>query len=456
MRIHENALDLLDRSSPDGVALAMHRVSTNLNGESWLSRSHRYRDRGRGRGNNRFKDDLSNGTVHTADMADYVGVSAPLHTLDGWALLGRAIHCLLRGDAYAAVHLAYYAELRAGLAILASQGVGVFDRTHCVVDETGGCLLVDALDESEGKIGNHQWTWLVFQWWAEQGQAIDLLRTVIRPGGHALETWIGAMNKAKFALQYIGTDWLHMWGLDIGRFFADREARNAASYWPNTVNAWDTRGAVEDYGTIVDLWITLEPASETRFPELDRHLLRILLRDGHSSASGGVTTSQAGVVGFDREVEAIIHNMALGGLSRDSWREFLIDGNSQAPALIRLASGRTKLGRAGHVLEVMARGTMLLRLATGASAMLLSEAGIARQDVCCWVDSIGEGRGIWIPSSGPIDLVDLWADIEAVLERQDEVAGTGMLGRQTMWSREARELNLLAECERVALWGLGL
>ena len=40
---------------------------------------------------------------------------------------------------------------------------------------------------------------------------------------------------------------------------------------------------------------------------------------------------------------------------------------------------KTKVGDASHVVEVISRATMLLRLATGASATLLSDAGIERE-----------------------------------------------------------------------------
>ena len=35
------------------------------------------------------------------------------------------------------MHLGYYAELRAVLAIVASEGIGIFDRLHFVIDEYG-------------------------------------------------------------------------------------------------------------------------------------------------------------------------------------------------------------------------------------------------------------------------------------------------------------------------------
>ena len=102
-------------------------------------RPHPYRRRGRRGGNNRLRDDLSNDRINSDRLSEYIGISAPVHSMDGWSFLGRSIHCLSRGDPYIAVHLAYYAELRAALAILAAQGIGVFSYPHCVIDSEGRC-----------------------------------------------------------------------------------------------------------------------------------------------------------------------------------------------------------------------------------------------------------------------------------------------------------------------------
>ena len=456
MEIHEDALDLLGKSSPNGVALAMNRVASNLNGGDWLSRSHRYRDRRGGRGNFRFKDDLSNRRVNADEMAEYIGVSAPVHSLDGWALLGRAIHSLLRGDPYSSVHLAYYAELRAALSLLATQGIGVFDRVHCVIDEKGDCTLVDALDECKETIGSHQWTWLVFQWWAEHARAVQVLGKVIQPGGEPLETWIAAMSKAQFALQQIGSEWLHMWGMDIGRYFADREARNLASYWPNTVNSWGARTAVKDFEQVAGLWLSLEPTAATRFASIDRHLLRIVLQRGYFGASGHQRTSQAGLSGLAIEVDSVIREMALGDSLGESWQSFLADGQGEPLAVIQLAGSKTKVGRSEHVVEVVARATMLLRVATGASAILLSESGIGRGDVAGWLESIGAGRGLWLAGNPPGDLVDLWRNVGEVMDDIEDVLDEGDKSRLEIWEQSTHGVNVFGECERVGLWGLGL
>ena len=456
VKLHADSLALLNSSSDFGVALTMQRVAGTLSDGHWLAPSHRYRDRGRRLGNNRLISDLSNGTVHSAALAEYVATSAPVHCMDGWSLLGKSIHCLSRGDPYSAVHLAYYAELRAALALLAAEGIGVFVRTHCVIDSEGNCSLVEALDESKESIGNHMWTWLVFQWWARESRAVEFLRKVIAPGGQALGIWIESMTRSRFAIEELGSKWLRLWGLDIGRFFGDRDARNAASYWPNTTNSWAERNVEQNCQAIADIWMSLEPSSESRFAELDRHLLRIVLHDGFQGATGRGATSVVGSTEYAQDVDVLLRNMAMPDTMKSSWRTFLTDFELKEPAVVKMAHGSAKVGDANHVVEVMSRATMLLRLATGASANLMSDAGIEREHLEFWIQSVGTSRGVWRPEQPPESLVDLWADVESALDDIDDWLGGTAPSMREIWSDRPGELARLGECERVALWGLGL
>ena len=475
MNIHEDSLALLDSSSTEGVAMSMGRIAASLPEDHWLSAEHRYRRRRRrGRwsgGHHRLRVDLSKENVHSDALAEYIGISAPVHATDGWSLLGRAIHCLLRGDPYSAVHLAYYAELRAAIAVLASQGIGVFDNRHCVIDSAGSCKLVEPRDRKGKPMGSHQWTWQVFRWWAGQQRSADLLRDVIKPEGISLGIWVNAMSRAQPALDVIGTEWLHLWGIDIGRYFADREARNSASYWPTSIDSWNPRTPIENYQAVADMWSMLEPTSESRFTELDKHLLRAVLVDGYFGATertiGGEAVGEdefqteeeemTETDGFSGEVESLLLNMSMNDPAKSLLKDFLTDSGLEQPAVIQMASGTSKVGESNHVVEVMSRAAMLLRLATGASATLLFDAGIERGDLEFWIQAVGTERGIWPPKEPPDQLVDLWNDVDEVLDDIDSwVQEMTERSAHEMWGAESNEFSLLGECERVALWGLGL
>jgi len=70
-------------------------------------------------------------------LSDYLALSCPLHALDGWRYLSAALVSLLNGARTEALHLAYYAELRAALSILAGSGIAVLNNKHYAIDNTG-------------------------------------------------------------------------------------------------------------------------------------------------------------------------------------------------------------------------------------------------------------------------------------------------------------------------------
>jgi len=59
------------------------------------------------------------------ELAQYLALSSAAHVLDGWRYIAQSSMAFLSGSRTQALHLAYYAELRAGLAILAQSGIGI-------------------------------------------------------------------------------------------------------------------------------------------------------------------------------------------------------------------------------------------------------------------------------------------------------------------------------------------
>ena len=113
------------------------------------------------------------GQVPTAlqkdDLAQYLALSTASHVLDGWRYISQAAISLLNGSRTQAIHLAYYAELRAALAILAFSGIGILKRHHFAL--TGNMDVV----WFEG--GTHEATWKAIGSWCRQpGNVIEVLR----------------------------------------------------------------------------------------------------------------------------------------------------------------------------------------------------------------------------------------------------------------------------------------
>lgn len=435
-------------ASRHGVELALHRVAQKLPGDRWLPPSNRYHEECQ----RYLQADLTRGRIQAQDLAEFIAVSGPVHCLDGWSCIGKAIHCFLKGDPYNAVHLAYYSELRAALSILAAEGIGIFNRIHFVVDDSGAARPID-----EHGAPTHQIAWEAFDWWSQQQRAINLLKAVISPSGMDLATWLDAFNKGGVAVVEIGKRWLTQWGMDLKMFDLDRGARNVASYWPTGVDPWELLQAGDALRRLGEFWYPMEPALTSRFNNLDRHFLRSLLESEYRGFSNKQARSIRGRPRFTRLINQMLADLGLA--QRGDWGAFLTASveADQLP-LITNASSNSPVGNAGHEVEMISRAILLLRVATGASSLQLQAANLGSKELGFWLELIGTERGIWPKGDQPADFVDLWEDIRIALEEipeTNEDYPPADLQRFEYLDKYPASISKLEEYERVAIWGLG-
>lgn len=423
----------------------------------WLAQGNRYRVRCV----QRIDDDAGpsgNGVADT-DLAQYIAASAPLHCTDGWAYLGRALASAVRGDSGAARHLGYYAELRAAMSLLASEGIGVFNDRHFVLNDRGVCEAVSRkLKGTNGPVARtHTLAWLALDHWASLRRSSELLAEVVAPEGVPLREWLAAFNPALTALP-IGGKWLRSWGLDLKRLAEDQSARNEASYRPTRLNAQSALSVDRCSSFLREIWSLCEPAGGSRFANLDRHLLRESLKLTFHSVHG--KPANAKPKEFREEIESMLLAANVSSELAPTLGEFL-EGqvNSGRAELLDEADGSAAVGEPDHHIQVIARAALLLRVATGASARLIRKQNLRRTDIQFWWEALGEEYGLWPPGHEPSDLQDLWADMrEAITRVTDWENGTQATSRSYhSWNRECAEaLSTLSGCESIGLWGLGI
>ena len=149
------------QSSPTGIQVAFNRLSGNFSSNTWLDSSNRYRLSTI----QNINTDIASGDINNPPnndaLSEYIAASAPLHCLDGWSFLGRALECHTRGDFDSSRHLAYYAELRSAMSLLASEGIGIFQNKHFFVDVNGRCNYIPI------NRGTHQIAWDALEEWAK-------------------------------------------------------------------------------------------------------------------------------------------------------------------------------------------------------------------------------------------------------------------------------------------------
>lgn len=141
-------------------------------------------------------------------LAQYIAASPLLHCTDGWSYLGKSISAMLRGDPHRARHLAYYAELRAAMALLATNGIGVFDNHHYVISGP------NSVTKLRIKSSTHEFVWDCLEYWCTQALSGDLFARIVRPNARSLNSWLAPIG-GSIAVAAQARQWFLQWGMDL-------------------------------------------------------------------------------------------------------------------------------------------------------------------------------------------------------------------------------------------------
>lgn len=369
-------------------------------------------------------------------LTAYVSASSPTHVIDGWSFLSRAVDSALRGDTYSAAHFAYYAELRAAMALLASEGIGIFSRRHAVIGETETTPFPKAPEFGKGKNteGTHRVVWPVFRFWSSLRRASELLDELIQPEQISLSTWLSAKN-IPVSAKAIGQRWLAEWGIDLETVREDHDTRNLASYRPSAFRAALPYGAKNTAEFVTSLWNMFEPGVGRRFPEIERQLLRRAVRTG-----GGLSQNEIEQIGFTSFEAA-------------NWNNFFTSSDDPLP--FYFAESATTIEESTCHLRMISRAALLLFVASGSSRRLLQNAGYTAESIAFWWKQHGVDRGLWSPSDIPDDPMDAWADVTIAI---DELAAWGSDNAnatlRNLRQSQQQHINAIGAFELVGIWSL--
>lgn len=380
------------------------------------------------------------------ELIEYIAVSAIHHCFDGWSYLGHALQAEMACDPDVARHLGYYAELRAAMSLLASEGIGVFDRTHVVVRSEGRCHSIEAG-------GTHQFVWEALEHWAD-ANAQDVLLRVIVLSGLPLSDWLDQFSSG--GVQALAADWLKRWGLDLKRYHDDRKARNTASYRPTALVSSGPRAIDDIMRSVLQFWRGFQPTESATFYDLDLWLLRSILEDVYRNNHD--ESAREAPEDYLNRVDRMLDSLGLFDASKQSLRQFL-DPTVKYPDQILSDARSTKpVSNVNHSKQLLARAALLLRLATGCARELL--AGTEPREILqFWWSQPGVSRRLWRTDDPPSPFSDLWEDVR---ESMDSVEGWLNNGRATdpcahdFWNKHAADASVLSTTERICLWGLGL
>lgn len=437
---------VLQKADRRGIKRCISRIQKHWSGSRWLATRNRYRLDCIGQ-IELDSPDARTWTPTHVHLSDYIAASTVTHSFDGWSFLGRALDAELRGDPYSARHLGYYAELRAALALLATDGIGVFKNRHVVVDNRGRCHCVRAG-------GTHEFTWESLQFWASSSAGVDTLLNSIRPGGTPLKEWL---SHYPASINFIATAWLKQWGLDLSRLADDRESRNIASYRPTAFTSPGPVVVDDTVDSVARFWDMCEPGALGGFQVLDRHLLRRGVELAFKS-SRGRTRGQAPRK-YENDIKAMLHGVGPSESTPKQWEKFLSYQDDESnPWILDDANGRSGPTAPNHSKEVLARAALLLRVATGSVAELLGDVlSTGGSELEFWWSDQAVRRSLWSEQNPPNAFADLWLDIRNATDvMANWVEGETPRCYNRLWHECGREAGAMATTERVGLWGLGL
>ncbi len=443
------ALHALDKAAINALMRSQMELTTKglkpfLKRSTWIGKSNYYAQDVVAR----LKKALPATAQRKRNLAQYIAASVALHSNDGWSYLGRSVACLLAGDTHRALHLAYYAELRAAMSLLASAGIGIFNSQHFVVPTA------NTTSKLRFGQGTHVMAWLALEEWSQLPSSGALFAQLIRPEGRTLDEWFHAQGGAG-TLAPQAKAWFMQWGMDLGLATKDREARNESSYRPDGVPTTWEMNAKDGFEFVRDMWSTLEPSATSSFEQIDRHILRLAIERYHLGLTGNEAT--AADPAYVALVEATVSAQSLATSAEVRLKMFLLRQSAADDPLIFRYSGMRPGTPQSDAFAVMSRAVLLLRVATGSANGLLHQAGFDATKLSFWWQKLGEARGLWKPGTPPTALTDLWADIEDGLREAAEIESDDPASFETMnaiaYGAFGR-VNVLASHERVGLWGL--
>ncbi|MFG1344931.1 hypothetical protein V5F59_08560 [Xanthobacter autotrophicus DSM 431] len=392
------------------------------------------------------------GGVTSAHAIEGLAASIPNHCIDGWSYAARSLSAILAGDGHAARHLAYYAQLRAGLCILANLGVGIFNRTNFVVTAAGSIERLDKwpLDRNGRArangpgMGTHDVVWETLKAWTTAIPTSRALLDLLKIRGSSLRECLDAIWPGMSATG-AATSLIEAWGLDLKRGKEEHRYRNISSYSPQAMNLL-APSIPEALNFVRHFWTMFEPTSGASFDQLDRFMLRSLLLRQHRVVANDKNYAAGSIATRYEELPPAIRTLASV--------EFLTNAQQpRSPLFLQLANATSS---PAQPTEMLARAFLLLRAATALTQNSLVEAGIScvKGDMRPWIDPIAVARGFWPPAQPLSDPIDLWLDVELALLDFEGSIDPEPTSLNDWVARTAKGLPTIYEAERIGVWSL--
>jgi hypothetical protein len=378
------------------------------------------------------------------EVIDAVAVSAPQHCMDGWAFVSRSLSCLLAGDLHTARHLAYYAQLRSGLSILANMGVGISNGVNFAITSPTAIERIDpersGIDTPAG-LGTHAAVWEILLAWSSSGSTASQLLDLIRVRGSTLSNCISLLWPG-YSASTSANSLISAWGADLRRGASEHRQRNISSYAPQALNPLPQRVRWE-LEFVGDLWELFEPSSGPNFDKLDRHLLRSIFWKQHDLVSSSPR---------DKGQLSTYYKYLPPQVAAIADQDFLLGKTEpNVPMLLTLAA---TIRSPAQPTEMISRALLLLRTATALTYENLVSAGVkcASGELRPWLDKLAIERGYWKPGAALLNTADLYSDVSDALTDLASSMPTDPACLNDWLSKTPNGIPTITEVERIGVW----
>ena len=324
------------------------------------------------------------------------------------------------------------------MSILASEGIGVFNNVHWAVRDR-------SLLARTTPLGTHIYVWKALSDWAKTTQATELLSRVILWNGKRFDNSLLSAFPGT-SLRPIASSWLSNWGMDLNLLSNDKIRRNQSSYRPRHFRK-SLSDPKEIAGRIVSFWEVFAPTGSGGFESLDNHLTRIAFE------------MLAANIGLRKNTKRYIfaaQNLAVSGGGNVSPKsDFLMRRETASPrdnivvASARIATRNTDFNE----FPMLCRASLLLRLALGSSALLISDSGLNKIAVQDWFANYVVQCGLSSSLLAPSDYFNLWDEVSESLSNL-HTSIPDFKNFSDIVNLASRDIVVLSMCERLAVWAI--
>lgn len=396
-------------------------------------------------------------TIKQNDINTFMAASSISHMMDGWSYLSCSLDALLRGDKAASIHLAYYAELRSAMSILASEGIGVFNDKHIGVfppntnkEYPTNYYKGNPPNRSykQPPSATHVFVWEAMQKWTDSSfRPHTNILEIFKVRGHNFKQLTEFFHPQATILlnNKIIKTWLKDWCFDIKAYKDDRENRNTSSYRPQRIKHFDNQLNYEEIiSNVNDFWNVLSPSQGNNFDLLDIYLLRKLYIKLYE------------VINPPEPIRELIENAfeALG-LHDTQLISFL---SGEAP----YENDHLIFDRASELdispISIMARSILLLRISSGNTSQIFKSAGVNHSELKFVWENYGVDNGFWEVGAMPENFEDLWTGVQnhirEIKDRIDLVPKQNDLA--AILRDNGYDFSFFKQINRACLWGVAM